>query len=101
MDYPSSGLLGLAFQSISRMNTPNFFESLLSERKLPAGIFSMHLTRGAEEGSQVSSRSRYVHWLSVILKYLCAGILSGVLWVLRLNEDSWSDTLVEPYYQGK
>lgn len=53
MDYPSSGLIGLAFQSISRMNAPNFFESLLSARKLAAGIFSIHLTRGQEAGSQV------------------------------------------------
>ncbi|KAI0690105.1 aspartic peptidase domain-containing protein [Cytidiella melzeri] len=53
MDYPSSGLLGLAFQSISRMNAPNFFENLLSSRKLPAGIFSMHLTRGQVDGSQI------------------------------------------------
>ncbi|KAI0766548.1 aspartic peptidase domain-containing protein [Irpex lacteus] len=53
MAYPSSGLVGLAFQSISRMNTPNFFESLLSARKLAAGIFSIHLTRGQEDGSQI------------------------------------------------
>lgn len=53
MRYPSSGLFGLAFQSISRMNAPNFFENLLSAHKLAAGIFSMHLTRGQEEGSQV------------------------------------------------
>ena len=54
MDYPSSGLIGLAFRSISRMKAPTFFESLLSERKLAAGIFSTHLTRGQEDGSQVS-----------------------------------------------
>lgn len=53
MDYPSSGLIGLAFQSISRMNAPNFFESLLAARKLAAGIFSIHLTRGQEDGSEV------------------------------------------------
>ncbi|KAI0339816.1 acid protease [Trametopsis cervina] len=75
MDYPSSGLLGLAFQSISRMNTPNFFESLLSERKLPAGIFSMHLTRGVEEGSQVcfgcydlTKTVGPIHWLNLTTK---------------------------------
>ena len=55
MDYPSSGLIGLAFRSISRMNAPTFFESLLSERKLAAGIFSTHLTRGEANGSQVSA----------------------------------------------
>lgn len=53
MDYPSSGLIGLAFSSISRMNAPNFFESLLAARKLAAPIFSTHLTRGREDGSQV------------------------------------------------
>ncbi|KAI0085144.1 aspartic peptidase domain-containing protein [Irpex rosettiformis] len=53
MEYPSSGLLGLAFKSISQMNTPNFFENLLSARKLAAGIFSIHLTRGQEDGSQI------------------------------------------------
>lgn len=53
MDYASSGLIGLAFSSISRMNAPTFFENLMSSKKLATGTFSTHLTRGQEDGSQV------------------------------------------------
>ena len=63
MDYPSSGLIGLAFSSISRMNAPTLFERLLANHKLAAGIFSTHLTRGQEDGSQVSYRIRNTNFV--------------------------------------
>ncbi|KAI0645583.1 aspartic peptidase domain-containing protein [Trametes meyenii] len=50
---PISGILGLAFGSISACGKPTFFENLLTEKKLAASIFSVHLTRGKESGSQV------------------------------------------------
>ena len=51
--YPSDGLLGLAFASISRSSSPNFFENLLASRGIPTGIFAVHSSRGKEDGSEV------------------------------------------------
>ncbi|GJE94438.1 aspartic protease [Phanerochaete sordida] len=56
MDYASSGLLGLAFRAISRMDAPTFFEGLLAGRKLAAGIFSTHLARGSADGNADGSQ---------------------------------------------
>ncbi|KAI0355595.1 acid protease [Trametes cingulata] len=50
---PNSGLLGLAFGSIAQSGKPTFFENLLAEKKLAASVFSVHLTRGKERGSEV------------------------------------------------
>ncbi|KAI0675188.1 acid protease [Trametes maxima] len=50
---PISGILGLAFGSIAACGKPTFFENLLAEKKLAASVFSVHLTRGKESGSQV------------------------------------------------
>ena len=59
MDYASSGLLGLAFGAIARTRAPTLFERLLAERRLAAGIFAAHLTRGAAQGSEVRARCRH------------------------------------------
>ncbi|KAI0374156.1 acid protease [Pilatotrama ljubarskyi] len=50
---PNSGLLGLAFGSIAQSGKSTFFENLLAEKKLAASVFSVHLTRGKERGSEV------------------------------------------------
>ncbi|KAI0820010.1 acid protease [Trametes gibbosa] len=52
---PNSGLLGLAFGSIAQAsNSSNtFFENLLEQKALAASVFSVHLTRGVEKGSEV------------------------------------------------
>ncbi|KAJ8473786.1 hypothetical protein ONZ51_g7647 [Trametes cubensis] len=50
---PNSGLLGLAFGSIAQSGKPTFFENLLAEKKLSSSIFSVHLTRLSERGSEV------------------------------------------------
>ncbi|KAI1795702.1 acid protease [Ganoderma leucocontextum] len=52
-DEPNSGLLGMAFGSISEMGRPTFFENLLAQKQLAQSIFSVHLTRTRETGSQV------------------------------------------------
>lgn len=51
--YPNSGLIGLAFSSIAASGRPTFFERLIRDKQLAAPIFSVHLTRGQEEGSEV------------------------------------------------
>ncbi|KAJ3489125.1 hypothetical protein NLI96_g2352 [Meripilus lineatus] len=50
---PNSGLLGLAFGTIASSKKPTFFENLLIDHAIDAPIFSVHLTRFKEEGSQV------------------------------------------------
>ncbi|KAK7692440.1 hypothetical protein QCA50_004065 [Cerrena zonata] len=52
-EYPSSGLLGLAFGSIGSIGEPTFFENLLSSHQLEFALFGIHLTRGVAEGSSV------------------------------------------------
>lgn len=52
-DEPNSGLLGMAFGSIAETGRPTFFENLLAGKKLAQSIFSVHLTRTRETGSQV------------------------------------------------
>ncbi|KAM5538930.1 hypothetical protein V8D89_007425 [Ganoderma adspersum] len=52
-DEPNSGLLGMAFGSIAESGRPTFFENLLAQKQLAQSIFSVHLTRTRETGSQV------------------------------------------------
>ena len=51
---PISGLVGLAFGSIAKSGQPTFFENLLAQKQIPYSLFSVHLTRMQETGSQVS-----------------------------------------------
>lgn len=85
MDYASSGLLGLAFRSISRMNAPTFFEGLLAGHKLAAGIFSTHLTRGSADGSQIcfgcfdlTKTTGPVEWLNLTSKTYWTVTMDGL-----------------------
>ncbi|KAL1939923.1 hypothetical protein VTO73DRAFT_9623 [Trametes versicolor] len=52
---PNSGLLGMAFGTIAQASnrTTTFFENLLEKKALAASVFSVHMTRGKEEGSEV------------------------------------------------
>ncbi len=50
---PSDGLIGMAFGTIAQSRRPTFFESLIAQRKLPAPLFSMHLSRHQESGSSM------------------------------------------------
>ena len=52
-DEPNSGLLGMAFGSIAQSGKPTFFENLLAQKRLAQSVFSVHLTRTRETGSQV------------------------------------------------
>ena len=56
---PASGLLGLAFGRIAASGEPTFFENLLAQRKVDLGVFSVHLTRGREDGSEASIVAAY------------------------------------------
>ncbi|KAF9484443.1 acid protease [Pholiota conissans] len=88
--YPNSGLLGLAFSSISASNKPTFFESLIREKQLAAPIFSVHMTRGQETGSEVcfgcvnhEKTTGPISWVPVISK---------TYWSVTLDSLSVNDT---------
>jgi hypothetical protein len=51
-DYPNDGLLGMAFGTIAQSKKPTFFENLMQEKKLVAPLFSVHLARSQEMGSE-------------------------------------------------
>ena len=70
------GLIRMAFGTIAQSRRPTFFESLIAQRKLPAPLFSVHLSRHEENGSSVCFLSVLLWW------YLTPGAV-GVLWLCR------------------
>ncbi|KAJ6475306.1 aspartic peptidase domain-containing protein [Mycena vitilis] len=52
-ELPNDGLLGLAFGTIAQSGKPTFFETLIANNMLPAPMFSVHLSRNHENGSEV------------------------------------------------
>jgi hypothetical protein len=51
--YPMSGILGLAYSSISSSGKRTVFENLMANRQVVAPFFSVHLERNRERGSEV------------------------------------------------
>ncbi|KZT57767.1 acid protease [Calocera cornea HHB12733] len=49
-NYPSSGVLGLGFGTISQSKTNTFFENLMVARKLPSALFSISLAPASSRG---------------------------------------------------
>lgn len=92
---PNSGLLGLAFGTIASSKKPTFFENLLIDHAIDAPIFSVHLTRFKEEGSQVDFI--LFRYLSAILMKL---FITGLFWLLRYDEDGWSSFVVSCRLEG-
>jgi len=54
---PNDGLLGMAFGSIAQSRRRPFFENLVAQAKVPAPLFSVHLSRHEESGSSVRGNS--------------------------------------------
>ncbi|KAF8894903.1 aspartic peptidase domain-containing protein [Gymnopilus junonius] len=50
--YPISGILGMAFSTISVSRRKTLVENLIVEKQLAAPMFSVHLARGQETGSE-------------------------------------------------
>lgn len=50
---PTSGLLGMAFSTISVSKRPTFFENLWNQKRIQKGCFSVHLERNKAQGSEV------------------------------------------------
>ncbi|KAH7919356.1 acid protease [Leucogyrophana mollusca] len=52
-DTPSDGLIGLAFGSIASSRHPTFFETLMTQRRVAAPLFSIFLARKEAHGSEI------------------------------------------------
>ena len=52
-DFPNDGLIGMAFGSIAKSRSRTFFENLILEGQVKRRMFSVHLTRKQESGSEV------------------------------------------------
>ncbi|KZO98942.1 acid protease [Calocera viscosa TUFC12733] len=48
--YPSSGVMGLGFGTISQTKTNTFFENLIAAQKLPSPVFSMSIAPASSRG---------------------------------------------------
>ncbi|KAJ7096384.1 aspartic peptidase domain-containing protein [Mycena epipterygia] len=76
---PNDGLLGMGFGALAQSGKPTFFETLINKGMLPAPMFSVHLSRNEESGSD-----------------MCLGCLENlktlgpVEWVPVLNQTYWS-----------
>ena len=106
-DEPNSGLLGMAFGSIAESGRPTFFENLLAQKQLAQSIFSVHLTRTLETGSQVcfgcydaTKAAGPVRWNPVISRvsgccYACVerGDVEGVDLLSNVWQTYWSIAL--------
>ncbi|EAU91285.2 pepsinogen A [Coprinopsis cinerea okayama7 len=73
--YPNDGLLGLAFGTISQTNKPTFFENLIRRKHVGLPLFSIHLARNQQSGSEVcfgcydgSKAVGPISWLPVVSK---------------------------------
>ncbi|KAK0225834.1 aspartic peptidase domain-containing protein [Armillaria fumosa] len=51
--FPNDGLLGMAFGSIARCKQPTLFENLMTAGSVKRRMFSVHLTREQEKGSEL------------------------------------------------
>jgi hypothetical protein len=51
---PFSGIIGLAFPSISRFGKPTFLQNLVSAGKLKNGLFSFYFSRNGTSGSELT-----------------------------------------------
>ncbi|QRV93809.1 aspartyl protease [Ceratobasidium sp. AG-Ba] len=81
---PASGVLGLAFGTISSTKESPYFEHLILSTKLAAPMFAVHLTRGKEKGSELclgcidsSKFSGEIYWIDVKSKTYWSVAMTG------------------------
>ncbi|KAH8828296.1 acid protease [Flagelloscypha sp. PMI_526] len=93
LDLPSDGLIGLAFGTISRSRRPTFFENLILQEKIQDPVFSVHLTRHQESGSEASDLFYFLFVFIVESSQVYLPVFSKTYWTLRMDEvSSNSDT---------
>ncbi|KAF8919938.1 acid protease [Mucidula mucida] len=51
--FPNDGIIGMAFGSISKCKENTFFENLMLQHKVTRNMFSVHMTRRREQGSEL------------------------------------------------
>ncbi|ORX40467.1 aspartic peptidase domain-containing protein [Kockovaella imperatae] len=82
---PNSGVMGMAFSSISSSGEQTFFENLISNNAVSSPMFGFHLTRKQASGSTLClgcvDTSKYngaISWVPVISKTYWSVGLSGM-----------------------
>ncbi|KAJ7733727.1 aspartic peptidase domain-containing protein [Mycena maculata] len=82
---PNDGLLGMAFGTIAQCGEPTFFENLMENGMLPAPMFSVHLARNQESGSEVcfgcldnTKTLGPVNWVPVLSKTYWSISMDGI-----------------------
>ncbi|KAI0256411.1 aspartic peptidase domain-containing protein [Lactifluus subvellereus] len=80
---PNDGLIGMAFGTIAQCQQPTFFENLIKARKLPAPLFSVHLSRHAEEGSSVCFGCTDPNWTTGPVTWL--PVISKTYWAISMD----------------
>ncbi|KAF9227375.1 acid protease [Gyrodon lividus] len=83
---PNDGLAGLAFSTISNSRKPTFFENLISQGFVQAPLFSVYLTRGQIQGSEIcfgcidtsKTSEETVQWVPVVSKTYWTVGMGGV-----------------------
>jgi len=84
-DDPIDGILGLAFSTVGSSGKPTFFENVLKTGQVSNPVFSIHLTRMVEDGSQLcfgcydsSKTTGSPIWLPVISKTYWTVSMEGI-----------------------
>ncbi|KIL00723.1 hypothetical protein PAXRUDRAFT_129223 [Paxillus rubicundulus Ve08.2h10] len=83
---PNDGLAGLAFSTISNSHQPTFFENLISQGFVQAPLFSVYLTRGQIQGSEIcfgcidvsKTSEDTVRWIPVVSQTYWTVAMEGV-----------------------
>lgn len=83
--FPNDGLLGMAFSSIAMSGQPTFFENLIKEGVVSQPYFSLYLTRGQTNGSEVSLHAL----LTVAVRVdLVGSLLIALPWVHQFGKNN-------------
>ncbi|OCF30926.1 hypothetical protein I316_07452 [Kwoniella heveanensis BCC8398] len=76
---PNSGVLGMAFSSISSSGKATYFENLISTKSVSSPLFGFHLTRRQAQGSQLC-----------IGCYDSSKFTGGISWIPVISQTYWS-----------
>ncbi|WVQ66734.1 uncharacterized protein L199_004923 [Kwoniella botswanensis] len=76
---PNSGVMGMAFSSISSSGKPTYFENLINNKAISSPLFGFHLTRRQAQGSQLC-----------IGCYDSSKFTGGISWIPVISQTYWS-----------
>ncbi|CAD6572670.1 MAG: hypothetical protein TREMPRED_000600 [Tremellales sp. Tagirdzhanova-0007] len=82
---PNSGVIGMAFSSISSSGKPTYFENLISNKAVAAPYFGVHLARRQASGSQLcigcydsSKFTGSINWVPVVSQSYWSVSMTGM-----------------------